>query len=113
DKLVSTELVNNFRSMKLDDSLLKKLMKALRVLIELHDDADVVKDALRYIEVDTLFDEINTEALRCKVKAESQTLTPASQEHMVNLVIPKVLGMILPQALLWMMDLVFMEETMI
>ncbi|PNX74842.1 CC-NBS-LRR resistance protein, partial [Trifolium pratense] len=83
DKLNSTEFVNNFWRIKLDHSLLTKLQKTLkRVLIVLDGDADaVVREALRYpiFEVVNLFDEINTEALRCKVKAQSQTLTPASQ----------------------------------
>jgi len=84
DMLVSSELMDNFRITKLDVSLLKKLKTTLvSVLIALNDDADVKEwlDMLRYavLEVENLFDEINTEALRCKVEAQYQTITPTSK----------------------------------
>jgi len=89
DKIVSShEFMDNFQTTKLDLSLLKKLKKKLlRILDVLHYDsvADVNEwwsDTLRYalFEVDSLFDEIKTEALRCKVEAEHQIAT-TSQVH--------------------------------
>ncbi|XP_045819874.1 putative disease resistance RPP13-like protein 1 [Trifolium pratense] len=85
EKLVSAEFVDNFRSIKLDDSLLEKLKITLtRVLIALDDDdaaADVDNDTLIYavFEVEDLIDEFNTEALRCKVESGDQILSSASQ----------------------------------
>ncbi|CAJ2638851.1 unnamed protein product [Trifolium pratense] len=83
DKLGSTEFHNNFRRMKLNESLTENLKKKLaKILIALNDDADIVNDTLRYalFEVENLIDEINTEALRRKVKAdEYQTLNSTSQ----------------------------------
>lgn len=54
DMLVSSELMDKFRIIKLDVSLLKKLKTTLvRVLIALNDDADVKEwlDMLRYAEI--------------------------------------------------------------
>ncbi|RHN66518.1 putative P-loop containing nucleoside triphosphate hydrolase, leucine-rich repeat domain, L [Medicago truncatula] len=85
EKLDSGEFVDNFRSMKLDFSVLKKLKKSLlRVPNVLDDDEEkqiinsiVIEllDGLRFAvyEVHNFVDEINTEALRCKVE------TPASK----------------------------------
>ncbi|AES68885.2 NB-ARC domain disease resistance protein [Medicago truncatula] len=89
DKIVSNHgFMDNFRTTKLDLSLLKKLeKKLLRILDVLHyaSVADVNEwwlDTLRYalFEVDNLFYEIKTEALRCKVEAEHQIAT-TSQVH--------------------------------
>ncbi|CAJ2638855.1 unnamed protein product [Trifolium pratense] len=83
DKLGSTEFHNNYRRMKLNESLTGNLKNKLaKILIALNDDADIVNDTLRYalFEVENLIDEINTEALRRKVKAdEYQTLNSTSQ----------------------------------
>ena len=87
DKLVYDEFVDNFRSMKLDILLLEKLKKTLEIAqAVLHDDknkrilnlaAKEWLDTLRYafFQVETLLDEINTEALRCKIEAEYKTPT--------------------------------------
>ncbi|KAK2386069.1 putative disease resistance RPP13 protein [Trifolium repens] len=83
DKLRSTDFSNNSRRTKLNEPLLENLKKKLaKVLIALNDDADIVNDTLRYaiFEVENLIDEINTEALRRKVKADQyQTLNSTSQ----------------------------------
>ncbi|MCH92058.1 LRR and NB-ARC domain disease resistance protein, partial [Trifolium medium] len=91
EKLVSTEFVDNFRSIKLDDSLLEKLKTTLtRVLIALNDDDDddddVVNDKLRYavFEVKDLVNEINTEALRCKVEYEDQILSSSASQVLLD-----------------------------
>ncbi|XP_058753630.1 putative disease resistance protein At3g14460 [Vicia villosa] len=82
-KIGSTELVDSFRKTKLDALLLTKLKRRLtRIVVLLNDDAvfnewfDMVRDAV--FELESLFDEINTEALRRKVEAEYKTLTPSS-----------------------------------
>ncbi|GAU39301.1 hypothetical protein TSUD_119060 [Trifolium subterraneum] len=122
DKLRSTDFFNNFRRIKLNESLLENLKKKLaKILIALNDKADIVNDTLRFaiFELENVIDEINTEALRRKVKAdEYQTLNSTSQlvERKVNQVVPiqVVIGLeLLLQVLLWLMNLVFMEETMI
>ncbi|AES68757.2 CC-NBS-LRR resistance protein, putative [Medicago truncatula] len=82
EKIVSGDFVDFFRSTKLDLSLLKKQKITLLSLQAVLHDAeekqitnpavkewlDMLQDAV--YEADNLFDEINTEALRCKVKAE-------------------------------------------
>ncbi|PNX71237.1 NB-ARC domain disease resistance protein [Trifolium pratense] len=84
DKLGSTEFHNNYRRMKLNESLTGNLKNKLaKILIALNDDADIVNDTLRYalFEVENLIDEINTEALRRKVKAdEYQIVNSTSQQ---------------------------------
>ncbi|PNX83784.1 NBS-LRR resistance protein, partial [Trifolium pratense] len=90
DKLVSIEFVDDFQSTKLDVSLLKKLKTTLlKLLIALNDDADVKEwfNRLRYAvsEVQNLLDEINTEALRCKMEAQYQILTPTTSQVLKNL----------------------------
>ncbi|GAU28274.1 hypothetical protein TSUD_118810 [Trifolium subterraneum] len=70
---------------KLDDSLLEKLKITLFKLDNaFHGDAGVKEllGTLRYaiFEVENLLDEINTEALRCKVESEYQTLTPTTSQ---------------------------------
>ncbi|KAJ1388215.1 P-loop containing nucleoside triphosphate hydrolase [Sesbania bispinosa] len=91
DKIISREFVNFFRSQKLDVSLLEKLKTTLLSLQAVLNDAEekqmtdpYVKewlDKLRDIvaEADNLLDEINTEALRCKVEAEYQSQTVSAK----------------------------------
>ncbi|KAL5077887.1 hypothetical protein RYX36_016871 [Vicia faba] len=80
EKLTSTDFIDKFRRTKVDVSLLKKLKNTLvKILILLNDDADFKEwlDMVRYavFEVYNLFDQINTEALRCKVEALTPTTT--------------------------------------
>ncbi|CAK8564618.1 unnamed protein product [Lathyrus sativus] len=84
-----TELVENFRKMKLDVSLLTKLKRRLtRIVVLLNDDADFKEwfDMVSYavFELETLFDEIDTEALRRKVEAEYKTLTLSPSQVIKN-----------------------------
>ncbi|RHN65655.1 putative P-loop containing nucleoside triphosphate hydrolase, leucine-rich repeat domain, L [Medicago truncatula] len=88
-KIVSGEFADLFRSTKLDVPLLEKLNITLMSLQAVLNDAeekqitnpavkqwlDLLRDAV--FEADNLLDEINTEALRCKVEAgyETQTAT--------------------------------------
>ncbi|KAJ1432540.1 P-loop containing nucleoside triphosphate hydrolase [Sesbania bispinosa] len=90
-KIISPELKNFFRNRKIDVSLLDKLKTTLLTLQVVLNDAEekqiknpVVKewlDKLRDVvfEADDLFDEINTEALRFKVKAECQGHTASAK----------------------------------
>ncbi|KAI5410810.1 hypothetical protein KIW84_056084, partial [Lathyrus oleraceus] len=85
----STELIDNFRKTKLDVSLLTKLKRRLtRIVVLLNDDADSNEwfDMVSYavFELETLFDEINTEALRRKVEAEYKTLTLSPSQVLKN-----------------------------
>ncbi|XP_061357107.1 putative disease resistance RPP13-like protein 1 [Gastrolobium bilobum] len=87
DKIISGEFVDFFRSKKLDVSLLKKMKITLLSLQAVLNDAeekqitnsavrewlDVLTDAV--FDTDDLLDEINTKALRSKMKAESQGQT--------------------------------------
>ncbi|RHN78709.1 putative P-loop containing nucleoside triphosphate hydrolase, leucine-rich repeat domain, L [Medicago truncatula] len=85
NKIVSSEFVDNYRRTKLDVSLLENLKtELLSFEVVVNDDAvsvnvwlNMLSDAV--FHVDILFDEINTEALRCKVDAANETLTPTSQ----------------------------------
>lgn len=86
DKFVSGEFVDFFRRKKLDDSLLEKLKSTLLSLKPVLNDAEEkqitnpdVKEWLDHLrdavfDAADLLDEIITEALRCKVEAESQTI---------------------------------------
>jgi len=86
-KIVSGEFINFFRSMKLDVPLLDKLKITLLSLQAVLNDAEekqitnsAVKEWLNMLQdavfdAEDLFDEINTESLRCKVKAEYETQT--------------------------------------
>ncbi|XP_021812980.1 putative disease resistance RPP13-like protein 1 [Prunus avium] len=87
DKIGSSEFVDLFRRKKLDESLVKKLEITLLSLNAVLNDAeekqflnsyvkkwlDELQDAV--FDADDLLDEINAEVLRCKVEAESQTVT--------------------------------------
>jgi len=85
NKIVSSEFMDNYRRTKLDVSLLENLKtELLSFEVLVNDDAvsvnvwlNMLSDAV--FHVDILFDEVNTEALRCKVDAENETLTPTSQ----------------------------------
>ncbi|GAU39699.1 hypothetical protein TSUD_321120 [Trifolium subterraneum] len=90
-KIVSGEFVDLFRSTKLDAALLEKMnITLLSLQAVLHDAEekqiinpavkqwlDMLRDAV--FEGDDLFDEINAEALRCKVEAEYETRTATAQ----------------------------------
>ncbi|KAJ1426958.1 Virus X resistance protein-like, coiled-coil domain [Sesbania bispinosa] len=91
DNIVSGEFVNFFRRKKLDVSLLDKLQTTLLTLQAVLNDAEekqitnpAVKewlDKLRDVvfEADDLFDEINTEVLRCKMEAKYQGQTVSAK----------------------------------
>ncbi|RHN65661.1 putative P-loop containing nucleoside triphosphate hydrolase [Medicago truncatula] len=84
-KMVSSEFIDFFWSMKLDVALLEKLKITLLSLQAVLNDAEekqitnpAVKEWLNMLqdavfEAEDLFDEINTESLRCKVEAEYET----------------------------------------
>ncbi|RHN65658.1 putative P-loop containing nucleoside triphosphate hydrolase, leucine-rich repeat domain, L [Medicago truncatula] len=84
-KIVSGEFINFFRNMKLDVPLLDKLKITLLSLQAVLNDAEekqiansAVKEWLNMLqdavfEAEDLFDEINTESLRCRVEAEYET----------------------------------------
>ncbi|XP_039688412.1 putative disease resistance RPP13-like protein 1 [Medicago truncatula] len=84
EKMISHEFMNFFRCKKLDVSLLEKLKTTLLSLQSILNDAEekqirnhAVKQWLENLrdvifQADDLFDKINTEALRCKVKDEYQ-----------------------------------------
>ncbi|KAJ1426957.1 P-loop containing nucleoside triphosphate hydrolase [Sesbania bispinosa] len=90
-KIISPEFKNFFQNRKLDVSLLEKLETTLLSLQAVLNDAeekqitnpavkkwlDKLRDAV--FEADDLLDEINTEALRCKVKAECQGHTASAK----------------------------------
>jgi len=100
-KIVSSEFVDNYRTTKLDVSLfenLKLILVKLQTVLQNAEEKwlptqltflDNWFDTVRYAvsEVDSLFDEINTEALRCKAEAEHQT-TPSSSQVLTNLSSP-------------------------
>ncbi|KAK7401268.1 hypothetical protein VNO78_12620 [Psophocarpus tetragonolobus] len=85
DSIVSHEFLHFFRSKELDISLLKKLKITLLSLQAVLNDAEekqitnpAIKEWLDELthalyDADDLLDEINTEALRCKVEAVSQS----------------------------------------
>ncbi|CAN6693011.1 unnamed protein product [Malus baccata var. baccata] len=85
DRVFSTEFGDLFRQKKLDEPLLEKLKVALPTLSAVLNDAeekqisnlDVRKwlDELKHavLDAEDLLDEIDTEALRCKVEGEDQT----------------------------------------
>ncbi|XP_050110653.1 putative disease resistance RPP13-like protein 1 isoform X2 [Malus sylvestris] len=85
DRVFSTEFGDLFRQKKLDEPLLEKLKVTLPALSAVLNDAeekqisnlDVRKwlDELKHavLDAEDLLDEIDTEALRCKVEGEDQT----------------------------------------
>ncbi|KAJ1399775.1 P-loop containing nucleoside triphosphate hydrolase [Sesbania bispinosa] len=91
DKIISPEFMNFFRNRKLDVSLLEKMKTTLLSLQAVLNDAeekqitnpavkewlDKLRDAV--FEADELMDEINTEALRCKVKTKYQVQTASAK----------------------------------
>jgi len=91
EKMISHEFMNFFRCKKLDVSLLEKLKTTLLSLQSILNDAEekqirnhAVKQWLENLrdvvfQADDLFDKINTEALRCKVKAEYQGKTVSAK----------------------------------
>ncbi|CAL5201204.1 unnamed protein product [Lathyrus oleraceus] len=91
EKIISHEFIDFFRRKKLDVSLLEKLKTTLLSLQSILNDAEekqitnhAVKQWLENLrdvvfEADDLFDKINTEALRYKVKAEYQRKTVSAK----------------------------------
>ncbi|KAK2386037.1 putative disease resistance RPP13 protein [Trifolium repens] len=91
EKIVSGEFGELFRSTKLDAALLGKLEITLVSLQAVLHDAeekqitnpavkqwlDMLRDAV--FEADDMFDEINTEALKCKVEAEYESRSATAQ----------------------------------
>ena len=85
DKIISREFLDFFQSRKLDVSLLGKLKMTLLSLQAVLNDAEekqITNSAIKewldeltqaVFDADHLLDEINTEALRCKVKAKFQS----------------------------------------
>ncbi|WJX36700.1 hypothetical protein P8452_24549 [Trifolium repens] len=92
EKIVSVDFVDNFRSIELDVSFLKKLKTTLMWVQDILNDDDVEEkrftnpdvknwlDMLRFavFEVDCLFDAINSEASRRKVEAAYDILISSS-----------------------------------
>ncbi|CAK8565937.1 unnamed protein product [Lathyrus sativus] len=91
EKMISHEFIDFFRRKKLDVSLLEKLKTTLLTLQSILNDAEekqitnhAVKQWLENLrdlvfQADDLFDKINTQALRCKVKAEYQGKTVSAK----------------------------------
>ena len=87
DRMASREVVNFIRGQKKNDTLLNKLKITLLTVHVVLNDAEVKQianpavrgwvDELKHAVYDAedLLDEIATEALRCKIEAESQTST--------------------------------------
>ncbi|TQD76510.1 hypothetical protein C1H46_038001 [Malus baccata] len=85
DRIASTEFVDLFRQKKLDEPLLEKLKVTLPALCAVLNDAEEKQisnlavrkwlDGLKHavLDAEDLLDEIDTEALRCKVEGEGQT----------------------------------------
>ncbi|XP_050110655.1 putative disease resistance RPP13-like protein 1 [Malus sylvestris] len=85
DRIVSTDFRDLFRQKKLDERLLLKLNMTLLTLSAVLDDAEEKQisnlavrkwlDELKHavLDAEDLLDEIDTEALRCKVEGEGQT----------------------------------------
>ncbi|RXI05182.1 hypothetical protein DVH24_006439 [Malus domestica] len=85
DGITSTEFIDLFRCKKLDESLLVKLKITLLALYAVLSDAEekqIVNPAVRnwldelkhaVFDAEDLLDEIDTEALRCKVEGEDQS----------------------------------------
>ncbi|CAL9004500.1 unnamed protein product [Prunus brigantina] len=85
DRIASPEFIDLFRHKKLDQPLLMKLKRTLLTLNAVLDDAEekqIEKPAVRewlddlkhaVFDAEDLLDEINYEALRCKLEGESQT----------------------------------------
>ncbi|TQD99768.1 hypothetical protein C1H46_014620 [Malus baccata] len=85
DRIVSTDFHDLFRQKKLDERLLLKLNMTLLTLSAALDDAEEKQisnlavrkwlDELKHavLDAEDLLDEIDTEALRCKVEGEGQT----------------------------------------
>ncbi|BBG96839.1 Polynucleotidyl transferase, ribonuclease H-like superfamily protein [Prunus dulcis] len=102
DRITSREFFDLFRQKKLNEPLLMNLTTTLLTLFVVLNDAEekqLVNPAVRewlnelkraVFDVEDLLDEINTEALRCKLEAEDQThkltnkvwnLLPSSRNH--------------------------------
>ena len=107
EKMISHEFMNFFRCKKLDISLLEKIKTTLLSLQSILNDAEekqirnhAVKQWLENLrdvvfQADDLFDKINTEALRCKVKAEYQRKTVSAKvKNMFSLSFKQFYGVI-------------------
>ncbi|CAK8564609.1 unnamed protein product [Lathyrus sativus] len=92
DKLFSPEFTDYYQSIKLDDSVLINLKTTLfnlqSALVHHHEEKQIANptfnkwlDLVRYaiFQLHSLLDQINTEALLCKMKAQSETLTPSTK----------------------------------
>ncbi|CAL2237669.1 unnamed protein product [Prunus armeniaca] len=85
DRITSPDFIDLFRHKKLDQPLIMKLKRTLLTLIAVLDDAEekqIEKPAVRewlddlkhaVFDAEDLLDEINYEALRCKLEGEAQT----------------------------------------
>ncbi|CAL9005329.1 unnamed protein product [Prunus brigantina] len=101
DRITSHEFFDLFRQKKLDEPLLMNLKRLLTLFVVLNDaeEKQLVNLAVRewlnelkhaVFDAEDLLDEINTEALRCKLEGEDQThkltnkvwnLLPSSRNH--------------------------------
>ncbi|CAL2238235.1 unnamed protein product [Prunus armeniaca] len=102
DRIASAEFIDLFRQKKLDEPLLMNLKTTLLTLFVVLNDAEekqIVNPAVRewlnelkhaVFDAEDLLDEIDTEALRCKLEGEDQThkltnkvwnLLPSSRNH--------------------------------
>ncbi|KAL6329325.1 hypothetical protein AAG906_016217 [Vitis piasezkii] len=94
DRLASREVLSFIRGHNLSDELLKKMKRKLRVVHAVLNDAEMKQftnptvkewlDELRVVvyEAEDLLDEIASEALRCKMEADSQTSTSQVRSFM-------------------------------
>ncbi|CAN6697261.1 unnamed protein product [Malus baccata var. baccata] len=109
DGITSTEFIDLFRCKKLDESLLVKLKITLLALYAVLSDAEekqIVNPAFRnwldelkhsVFDAEDLLDEIDTEALRCKVEGEDQsdklTMLLFDDANDNDVCVPAIVGM--------------------